>query len=126
MNTSDKSRGVAFVLALMLGVFGAHRFYVGKTGTAILMLCTVGGLGLWYLYDVVQVAAGNFTDARGRRVRRWNFEERDEPSPTVTDELIEEIEALRREVAELAERVDFAERLLQRPEREGGRSRSSA
>lgn len=35
---SDKSRGIAFILALVLGIFGAHRFYVGKVGTAILMI----------------------------------------------------------------------------------------
>lgn len=117
-NSSDKSRGVAFILALVLGVFGAHRYYVGKTGTGILMLLSGGGLGIWYLYDVVQVASGNFTDAQDRRVRRWNPEEGDEPSQALSDELIEEVEALRREVAELSERMDFTERLLMKPEGE--------
>jgi TM2 domain-containing membrane protein YozV len=37
-------------------VFGAHRFYVGKTGTGLAMLCTLGGAGLWYLYDLIVVA----------------------------------------------------------------------
>ena len=64
---SDKSRGIAFILALVLGVFGAHRFYVGKIGTGILMICTVGGMGIWYLYDVIMVASGTFRDAEGRR-----------------------------------------------------------
>ena len=44
---SDKSRGVALALAIVLGVFGGHRFYVGKTGTGILMAATLGGDGLW-------------------------------------------------------------------------------
>ena len=44
---SDRSRTVALVLAFFLGVFGAHRFYAGKTQTAILMLVTLGGLGIW-------------------------------------------------------------------------------
>ena len=57
-STSDKSRGIAFMLAIVLGMFGAHRFYVGKTGTGLLMLCTLGGLGIWYLYDVIMVASG--------------------------------------------------------------------
>jgi hypothetical protein len=117
-SVSDKSRGVAFALALVLGMFGAHRFYVGKIGTGILMICTVGGVGIWYLVDVIQVAAGNFTDVQGRRVRRWNPEESDEPASALSDELIEEVEALRREVAELSERMDFTERLLRRPEGE--------
>jgi TM2 domain-containing membrane protein YozV len=39
--TSEKSRGVALALVAILGPFGAHRFYVGKTGTGVLMLCTL-------------------------------------------------------------------------------------
>jgi hypothetical protein len=62
---SDRSRGVALALAAVLGPFGAHRFYVGKTGTGVLMLCTIGGAGLWYLYDLLLVAAGSFRDAGG-------------------------------------------------------------
>ena len=113
-NVSDKSRGIAFMLALVLGVFGAHRFYVGKIGTGILMLCTVGGLGIWYLYDVIMVASGSFRDAEDRRVVRWDPESSEEMHPELSSEVIEELEALRKEVAELSERVDFTERLLQR------------
>jgi TM2 domain-containing membrane protein YozV len=72
---SDKSRGIAFILAMVLGVFGAHRFYVGKNGTGILMICTLGGIGIWYLYDVIMVASGQFTDAEGRRLVRWDPED---------------------------------------------------
>lgn len=118
---SDKSRGIAFILALVLGVFGAHRFYVGKIGTGILMLCTVGGLGIWYLYDVILVASGGFRDADGRRLTRWDPETHEEAlQGELSAEVIEELEALRREVAELSERVDFTERLLQRGGRESG------
>lgn len=113
-NVSDKSRGIAFMLAIVLGVFGAHRFYVGKIGTGILMLCTVGGLGIWYLYDVIMVASGSFRDAEDRRVVRWDPESSEEMHPELSAEVIEELEALRKEVAELSERVDFTERLLQR------------
>jgi hypothetical protein len=113
-NVSDKSRGIAFMLAIVLGVFGAHRFYVGKIGTGILMLCTVGGLGIWYLYDVIMVASGSFRDAEDRRVIRWDPESSEDIHPELSAEVIEELEALRKEVAELSERVDFTERLLQR------------
>ena len=114
---SDKSRGIAFILAMVLGVFGAHRFYVGKTGTGILMVCTFGGLGIWYLYDVIMIASGQFTDAEGRRVLRWDPETGDEDlgHPELSQEILEELEGLRREVGELSERVDFAERLLMKP-----------
>lgn len=111
---SDKSRGIAFILSMVLGMFGAHRFYVGKTGTGVLMICTLGGLGIWYLYDVIMVASGQFTDAAGRRLTRWDPEvpAHHQLEGEMTQEVLEEVEALRREVADLAERVDFTERLL--------------
>lgn len=109
--TSEKSRGVALALAVPLGVFGAHRFYVGKFGTGILQLFTIGGLGLWYLYDLILIAAGGFKDAEEKTLRRWDFEStgfEDDPESALYDEVAQ----LRHEVAELHERVDFAERLL--------------
>jgi hypothetical protein len=111
---SPKSRGVAFALAALLGPFGAHRFYVGKTGTGVLMLCSVGGLGLWYLYDLIIVAGGSFRDRDGRLVSRWDPEEvsREDGLPA---EVLDELSYLRSEVAELAERLDFAERVLAQP-----------
>jgi hypothetical protein len=111
---SEKSRGVALALAALLGPFGAHRFYAGKTGTGVLMLCTVGGLGLWYLYDLILVAGGSFRDADGRLVSRWDPEDIARPD-VLPAEVLEELSALRSEVAELAERIDFAERLLANP-----------
>jgi hypothetical protein len=112
---SDKSRGIAFVLAMLLGVFGAHRFYVGKTGSGIAMICTLGGLGIWYLYDVIMIASGQFTDAEGRRLVRWEPEDDLALPDDMSQEVLAEVEALRREVAELSERVDFTERLLMKP-----------
>jgi hypothetical protein len=112
---SEKSRGVALALAALLGPFGAHRFYVGKTGTGVLMLCTLGGAGLWYLYDLILVAGGSFRDAGGRLVSRWDPEEISRMDSALTAEVFEELSALRSEVSDLAERLDFAERLLARP-----------
>jgi TM2 domain-containing membrane protein YozV len=112
---SEKSRGVALALAAILGFFGAHRFYVGRTGTGLLMLCTLGGAGLWYLYDLILVAGGSFRDARGRLVSIWDPEEPTRLQGDVPQEILDELSALRSEVAELAERVDFAERLLAQP-----------
>ncbi|MEP7227543.1 MAG: TM2 domain-containing protein [Gemmatimonadales bacterium] len=108
---SPKSRGVAFALAAFLGPLGGHRFYVGKTGTAVLMLCTAGGVGLWYLYDLILVAGGSFRDIDGRLVSRWDPEEASR-GEGISAEVLEEL-SLRR--AELSERVDFAERLLAQP-----------
>ncbi|MDZ4672819.1 MAG: NINE protein [Gemmatimonadota bacterium] len=117
-STSDKSRGIALMLAVVLGMFGAHRFYVGKTGTGILQICTLGGLGIWYLVDVVTIASGGFRDKQGRRVVRWDPDDVNDLGD-VPQEVIEELVNLRQEMNELAERLDFAERLLADPNREG-------
>ena len=112
---SDKSRGVALALSALLGPFGAHRFYVGKTGTGLLMLCTLGGGGLWYLYDLIVVAGGSFRDSENRLVSRWDAETSPPVRAELSEEVLDELAALRSEVSELAERLDFAERLLAQP-----------
>lgn len=116
-NPSDKSRAVALALCIPLGVFGAHRFYVGKIGTGLLQLCTLGGLGLWYLYDLITIASGEFRDGDGRRVALWDPEDAAALAHSVPQELLDELESLRREVGDLAERLDFTERLLADPSR---------
>ena len=68
---SPRSRLGALLFCLFLGVFGAHRFYVGKIGTAVLMIVTVGGLGLWTLVDFILIIIGSFRDQEGRRVLNW-------------------------------------------------------
>ncbi len=58
------------MLILFLGFVGAHRFYVGKAGTAILFILTGGGLGIWYLIDLITIITGSFTDADGNTLQR--------------------------------------------------------
>jgi TM2 domain-containing membrane protein YozV len=70
-NVSPKTRLVTLLLCSFLGFLGAHRFYVGKIGTGILMLITCGGFGLWWLIDFVMILVGSFTDQQGRRVFKW-------------------------------------------------------
>lgn len=67
---SDKKFLPALLLALFLGCFGAHRFYVGKTGSAIAQLLTCGGVGIWALVDVIMIATGSFTDKEGRKLSK--------------------------------------------------------
>ena len=67
---SEKSFVAALILCLILGGLGVHRFYVGKTGTGIIMLLTLGGLGIWSLIDLIRIAVGNFTDSDGRPIKR--------------------------------------------------------
>ena len=42
---------VAWILLTFLGVFGIHRFYLGKWGTGLLYLLTVGLFGIGLIYD---------------------------------------------------------------------------
>ena len=74
MNTTElspRSRLVALIFCILLGWIGVHRFYVGKIGTGILMVVTIGGLGIWNLIDLILIAVGSFRDKEGRRVFRW-------------------------------------------------------
>ncbi len=42
---------VAWLLQTFLGIFGVHRFYMGKWGTGILWLLTGGLIGIGWIYD---------------------------------------------------------------------------
>ena len=43
---------VAWILLTFLGLFGIHRFYMGKWFTGILYLLSGGIFGIGYLYDL--------------------------------------------------------------------------
>ena len=63
--TSEKSNTVAALLCFFLGCFGVHRFYVGKIGTGVLQLITLGGFGIWALIDFIMIVLQKFTDGDG-------------------------------------------------------------
>ena len=109
---SPKSRLVTQLLAIFLGVFGAHRFYVGKVQSGILQACTLGGMGLWYLYDNILIAAGSFRDAEGNLIANWEPETERLISPGTAAAIFDELDALRGEVTDLHERLAFTERLI--------------
>jgi len=119
---SERSRAVALILQILGGPLGLHRFYVGRRQTGILMAITLGGMGLWWMYDLVILLAGEFRDADDRPLRNWGVSEPSAMGGGASGEvrhLAEQLEALRHEVGDLAERLDFAERMLaQRRERD--------
>ena len=69
--SSKKSRGVTTALSFFLGGFGAHRFYLGKVGTGLLMLVTLGGFGLWSLIDFIMAVSGTMRDKNDLPIRDW-------------------------------------------------------
>ncbi len=74
---SSKSRVVALILAVILGIFGAQKFYLKKTKSAIVMLVlTLIGIGMivtgpWALIDTIRILLGGFRDGDGKRVFYW-------------------------------------------------------
>ena len=70
-NPSERSRLAALLLCVLLGWLGAHRFYVGKIGSGLLWLFTIGLLGMGVIFDLVLIATGEFRDQQGRRLVYW-------------------------------------------------------
>ena len=66
---SEKGFVPTVLLCFFLGVLGIHRFYVGKIGTGILQLVTLGGLGIWTMIDIILIIVGKFTDRNGRAIK---------------------------------------------------------
>jgi uncharacterized membrane protein len=61
----QKSFVVTWLLSWLLGGLGIDRFYLGKIGTGILKLITIGGLGLWWIIDLIITLAGSQRDKQG-------------------------------------------------------------
>lgn len=61
----------ALLICFFFGALGFHRFYVGKFGTGILQLFTLGGLGIWALIDFIMIIVGAFTDKEGNKITQW-------------------------------------------------------
>ena len=68
---NSKSKHSKVTLALVcffIGSLGIHRFMVGKPGTAILMILTLGALGIWTLIDFIMILLGKFRDRDGNLI----------------------------------------------------------
>lgn len=109
-NVSDKRILPAFLLAFFFGIFGAHRFYVGKILTGLVQLgavfwcvflivaCALGfppgqptlglllgfsivGCGIAATIDWILLACGAFTDGQGRKITQWVRSQTPQPPP---------------------------------------------
>lgn len=61
-----KSFLATWLFSWLLGFLGVDRFYLGKVGTGLVKLLTVGGFGVWWLIDLVLTLAGEQRDKAGR------------------------------------------------------------
>lgn len=68
---SEKSWLTTLLLLIFLG--GFHRAYVCKIGTCLLYLITFGGLGIWWIIDLIVLLSGSFTDKSGKIVKERPF-----------------------------------------------------
>ncbi|WP_459545357.1 TM2 domain-containing protein [Nocardia sp. X0981] len=70
---SDKQKLTAGLLQIFLGSFGAGRFYIGDTSTAIFQIAatwlTCGLGGIWPLIDGIMMLTGSVQDPHGRPLR---------------------------------------------------------
>jgi TM2 domain-containing membrane protein YozV len=86
---SPKSRLATVLLTCFLGIFGIHRFYIGKTRTAfvmlilsilylatvrlwgIIMVLPLAAAGFWTLIDFIFSVSGIMKDKEGQLIKKW-------------------------------------------------------
>ena len=57
---SEKDWIITLILSIVVGGFGIDRFYSGSILLGVLKLFTLGGLGLWWLIDLIMLVTGNY------------------------------------------------------------------
>src|SRR5690606_30036951 len=70
-DVGQKSFVVTWILSALVGTLGVDRFYLGKIGTGIAKLLTMGGLGVWTLIDLIIVLCGGMRDKQGLRLKGY-------------------------------------------------------
>ncbi len=53
---NKQTKVISFILCLFFGTLGVHRFYLGRAKSGFLMILTLGGVGLWYICDLILIA----------------------------------------------------------------------
>ncbi|MFT5723282.1 MAG: TM2 domain-containing membrane protein YozV [Bacteroidia bacterium] len=63
--SGEKSQLTALLLCIFLGGLGVHRFYLNYPGIGVIQLLTGGGLGIWWLIDLVKIITGDLKPKDG-------------------------------------------------------------
>lgn len=63
---------MTLLLSYLFGMFGADRFYLGKTRSAFVKLFTFGGFGYWWLIDLFLTLFGRQRDVWGLRLQGYD------------------------------------------------------
>ena len=64
-DVSQKDWFLTLLLAILLGFFGIHRFYVGKSASGVLYLLTCGCFFIGWIVDIILILGNKFTDNEG-------------------------------------------------------------
>ena len=67
--SSSKDWTITYFFSIHAGIFGSDRFYSGSDSLATLKCLTVGGLGIWYLIDIILLVTGNYRDGEGNPIK---------------------------------------------------------
>ncbi|WP_436358655.1 TM2 domain-containing protein [Mycoplasma sp. 480] len=66
-NKSEKNWAITLLISLFLGLVGIDRLYIGKFNWA--KTITAGGLGVWYIADLILIMFGLMKDKEGKQIK---------------------------------------------------------
>ncbi|XP_017772081.1 PREDICTED: TM2 domain-containing protein CG11103 [Nicrophorus vespilloides] len=66
---SEQYFTTTLLYSILLGFLGMDRFCLGQTGTAVGKLLTIGGVGIWWIVDIILLVTNNLLPEDGSN---WN------------------------------------------------------